>query len=115
MAFYEVTFVARPDLNNSEVEALAAEFAEIVTSQGGKIVKQEFWGLRKLAYLINKNSKGHYVFFGLDCDAPTLHELERKLRLNESVMRNLTIKVDAIEKDASAPIRQDDEKEYNAA
>lgn len=115
MSFYEVTFVFRPDLNNSEVEALTKEYAEIITSRGGKIVKQESWGLRKLAYLINKNTKGHYVFFGLECSAEALHELERILRLSETVMRNLTIKVDAIESEPSAPIRQDDDKEYNAA
>ncbi len=115
MAFYEVTFVLRPDLNASEVEAQTKEFAGIVTGLKGKIVKQENWGLRKLAYLINKNSKGHYVFFGLDCDAEALNELERNLRLNENVMRNMTVRVDEVEKEASAPIRQDDEKEYNAA
>lgn len=115
MAFYEVTFVARPDLNGSEIETLTKEFAEIITSQGGKVVKQESWGLRKLAYLINKNSKGHYIFFGLDCEAPALHELERKLRLSESIMRNMTVRVDAIDKEPSAPIRQEEEKEYNAA
>ena len=118
MAFYELTYILRPDLNNSEIEELNGIFADVITSAKGKIVKQENWGLRKLAYPINKNSKGTYIFLGLDCEAEPLHELERRLRLSESVMRNLTVRVNAIEENPSAPIRQDDEsdhKEYNAA
>lgn len=115
MALYELTYILRPDLNNSEIEELMGLFETVITERQGRIVKRENWGLRKLAYPINKSSKGTYVFLGLECNAEALHELERKLRLSESVMRNLTVRVDAIDENPSAPIRQDDEKEYNAA
>jgi small subunit ribosomal protein S6 len=115
MNFYELTFVMRADLNPSEVEALTKEMADIATAQGAKLIKQESWGLRKLAYLINKSNRGHYVFFGLEATPEALRELERNLSNNENVIRQLTIRVDAISDKPSAPIRADDEREYDVA
>jgi small subunit ribosomal protein S6 len=115
MQHYELTFVLRPDLNPQEVESLTKEMADIAVAQGAKIIKQENWGLRKLAYPINKATKAHYVFFGLAADVPALRELERNLSINENVIRQLTIKVDAISKEPSAPIRTDDERELELA
>lgn len=115
MNFYELTFVLRADLNPSEVEGLTKEMADIAVAQGATIVKQENWGLRKLAYLINKGNRGHYIFFGLKSSAEALRELERNLSNNENVIRQLTIRVDEISDKPSAPIRADEEREYDIA
>jgi small subunit ribosomal protein S6 len=115
MQHYELTFVLRPDLNSQEVEAITKEMADIATREGAKIIKQEHWGLRKLAYPINKAAKAYYVFFGLASEVPALRELERNLKNNENVIRQLTIKVDSISKEPSAPIRAEDEREFDIA
>jgi small subunit ribosomal protein S6 len=115
MQHYELTFVLRPDLNSQEVEAITKEMADIATREGAKIIKQENWGLRKLAYPINKATKAYYVFFGLASEVPALRELERNLKNNENVIRQLTIKVDSISKEPSAPIRAEDEREFDIA
>ncbi|TAE83660.1 MAG: 30S ribosomal protein S6 [Alphaproteobacteria bacterium] len=112
---YELTIVLRPDLTAQEVDALASRTVDVAKQQGVTLVKQENWGLRKLAYPINKAQKGHYVFFGFSGNAGSLAEVERLLGLDEAVMRQLTIKVDAISPEPSAPIRQDDEREFDLA
>jgi small subunit ribosomal protein S6 len=114
MRHYELTIVLRPDMSTQEADDVATEVAAKTKELGMTIVKQENWGLRKLAYLINKMSKGYYVFFGLETDANKLHELERTLRLNENVIRQMSVRVDAISSEPSAPIRQDEERS-NAA
>ncbi len=115
MQHYELTFVLRPDLNSQEVEAITKEMADIAVREGAVIVKQEYWGLRKLAYPINKAAKAHYVFFGLASEVKALRELERNLSINENVIRQLTIKVDEISKEPSAPIRVEEEREFEVA
>lgn len=102
MPLYESTFIARQDISLADVERLTKEFSSIIETNGGKVVKQEQWGLRNLAYIINKNKKGHYVFFGLDAPAAAVKEMERKLGLNEDVIRHLTVRVEAISKEPSA-------------
>lgn len=109
MAFYESTCIIRQDVLEADAHTLADGFEAIVKEQGGKIVKREYWGLRNLAYPINKNNRGHYIFFGLDCSADAVTELERKYRLSEDVLRSLTISVDEISKEESAVLRQEDE------
>lgn len=94
MAKYETVFIARQDLAPAQVEQLAEKMGKIVTDNGGKVVKTEHWGLKTLAYRINKNRKGHYVLFDLDTPAAALHELERQMRLSEDVLRQMTIKVE---------------------
>jgi small subunit ribosomal protein S6 len=115
MNCYELTFILRADLNPSEVEAITKQMADIAKKGKAKIVKQEYWGLRKLAYLINKNSRGHYVFFGLQSSPEALKELERNLSIHEDVVRQLTVRVESISDKPSAPIRQDEEREFEAA
>lgn len=102
MALYECTFIARQDLSRADVTKMTDTFAEIITNNGGKIVKTEYWGLRNLAYKINKNRKGHYTMFGIDAPAAAINELNRNLGLNEEVVRTLTVRVDAIEEGQSA-------------
>ena len=106
MALYEHVFLARQDLAQAQVDALAENATKIIEDNGGKVVKTENWGLRSLAYRIAKNRKAHYVMLDLDAPAPALAELERQSNINEDVIRFLTIKVDEHEKGPSAMMRR---------
>ena len=94
MAKYETVFIARQDLAPAQVEQLAEKMGKIVTDNGGKVHKTEHWGLKTLAYRINKNRKGHYVLFELDTPAAALQELERNLRLSEDVLRHMSVRIE---------------------
>ena len=96
MRFYESVFIARQDITTAQVETMADEFAEIITSAGGSIKKREYWGLRALAYRIKKNRKGHYIMFNMETGPEALSEYERILGLNEDVLRFLNIKIDEV-------------------
>lgn len=111
MSYYESVFIARQDLTTAQVEALTATMAEIIGKNGGKVTKTEQWGLRNLAYRINKNRKGHYVLFNLDAPAAAVQEMERNLRLNEDVLRFLSVKVDELDPNPSAVLRRDERDE----
>ncbi len=111
MPLYESVFIARQDVATTQVEALAAQFAEIIRNQGGKVTKTEQWGLRTLAYRIKKNKKGHYVLFNIDASAAALQEMERNMRLNEDVLRYMSVKVDVLEEGPSAMLRRSEERD----
>ena len=96
MRLYESVFIARQDMSSAQVEAMADEFAEIITSAGGAISKREYWGLRSLAYRIKKNRKGHYVMFNMETGPEALREYERILGLNEDVLRFLNINIEEV-------------------
>jgi len=115
MPLYESTFIARQDLSKQDVTKLADNFSAIIQQGGGKVVKNEYWGLRGLAYKINKSRKGHYVMLGIDAPATALKEMERNLRNNEDVIRNLTIRVDAMEEGPSAMLQQSRSREEGYA
>jgi small subunit ribosomal protein S6 len=102
MPLYESVFIARQDISGPQVDALADQFTAIVTEQGGEVKKRESWGLRNLAFRIKKNRKGHYVLFNLDAPAAAVTEMERNMRLNEDILRYLTIRVEALEEGPSA-------------
>ena len=104
MALYEHVFIARQDLSNAQAEGLMDHFGAVLTDNGGKIVGQEYWGLRTMAYKINKNRKGHYVFLKSDSPSAAVHEMERLMRIHDDVMRVMTIKVDAHEEGPSAVV-----------
>jgi small subunit ribosomal protein S6 len=108
MPLYEHVFLARQDLAQAQVDALAENATKIVEDNKGKVVKTETWGLRSLAYKIAKNRKAHYVMLDLDAPAPAIAELERQSSINEDVIRFLTIKVDEHEKGPSAMMRRGD-------
>ena len=97
MRLYESVFIARQDITSAQVESMADEFAEIITSAGGSIKKREYWGLRSLAYRIKKNRKGHYVMFNIETEAQALLECERIMGLNEDVLRFLNLKIEEVE------------------
>ena len=96
MAFYESVIITRPELTESQVENLTNELISIITTENGKVHSTENWGLRSLAYKINKNKKGHYFLINIDCDPSTIFEYERQMRINEDIIRFLTIKIDNI-------------------
>lgn len=110
MAFYESVFIARQDISPQQVEQLASDFAAIIAAQGGKVTKTENWGLRNLAYKIKKNRKGYYVLMNIDAPAPAVHEFERLLRINEDVLRCMTVRVDELEAGPSTVMRKSDDR-----
>jgi small subunit ribosomal protein S6 len=97
MRCYEHTFIARQDLSPQQAQALAETYSELVVAQGGEVTKNEYWGLRNLAYRMRKNRKGHYVHLNLKADAAAINELERQERLSDDVLRYLTVKVDELD------------------
>ena len=97
MRLYESVFIARQDITSAQVEAMADELAEIITSAGGSIKKREYWGLRSLAYRIKKNRKGHYVMFNMETGPEALREYERIIGLNEDVLRFLNLNIEEVE------------------
>ena len=107
MPLYEHVFLARQDLAQAQVDALAENATKILEDNGGKVVKTETWGLKSLAYRIAKNRKAHFVMLDVDAPAPAIAELERQSNINEDVIRFLTIRVDEHEKGPSAMMRRD--------
>ena len=106
MALYECTFITRPDLPQSEVNKYVEKFSGIVGENGGKVLKTEQWGLRNLAYRINKNKKGYYVHMGLDAPHAAIDELDRNMKIAEDIIRHLSIRVDEINDEPSAIMKQ---------
>ena len=96
MAIYECVYIARQELTAAQAEQLSKDFTKIVSSNSGEIKRQEYWGLRNLAYKIRKNRKGHYTMFHIEAPASTIEELERNMRLNEDILRYLTVKIDKL-------------------
>ena len=97
MPFYETVFIARQDVSTQTVETLADQMSTILSDNGGEVKKTEHWGLRNLAYKIRKNRKGHYVLLALDAEPAAVAEMERSMRLNEDILRYLTIRVDELD------------------
>jgi small subunit ribosomal protein S6 len=105
MPFYENVFIARQDISTQQAETLATEFSEIVKTNGGTVTKTEHWGLRNLSFRIKKNRKGHYVLLNLDAPPAAVAELERNMRINEDVLRYLTVRVEELEAGPSAVLQ----------
>ena len=105
MSYYENIFIARQDISAAQVDALADGFAAIIAAQGGKVTKKESWGLKNLSYRIRKNRKGHYMLFNIDAPPAAVAEMERNMRLNEDVLRYLTVRTEALEEGPSAMLQ----------
>lgn len=108
MPLYEHVFLARQDLSQAQVDALAATATEIVETNQGKVTKTETWGLKNLAYKIKRNRKAHFVMLNIEAPAGTVAELERQTNINEDVIRFLTVRVDAHEAGPSVQMRKND-------
>jgi small subunit ribosomal protein S6 len=111
MPLYEHVMIARQDLSNTQAEALIEHFGAVLSDNGGTLVDHEYWGIKTMAYKINKNRKGHYAFLRSDAPATAVQEMERLMRLHDDVMRVLTIKVDVHEELPSAQMVKRDERE----
>ena len=101
MALYESVIIGRQDLTNSQFETLIDEFISIIKSNEGEIKKTEYWGIRNLAYKINKNRKGHYYMLNIEGPSATISEYERLLGLHEDIVRFLTIRIDQVNESPS--------------
>ncbi|PYD64719.1 30S ribosomal protein S6 [Gluconacetobacter entanii] len=112
MPLYETVLIARNDVSQQQVEAIADGIATVLEAESGSIKKREYWGLRTLAYRIKKNRKGHYMLLGLDATPAAIKEIERQLSLNEDVLRVLMLRVDEIDEAPSVILsRKGDERE----
>lgn len=111
MALYEHLLIARQDISAQQVDALATHLKTILESEGGKVEKQEYWGLRGLAYRLKKNRKGHYVLLNINAPAKAVQELERQIKINEDVLRFITVKVDQFEQSSNKSRREREDGE----
>ena len=108
MALYEHVFLARQDLSTQQVEELTAQYKAIIEQMGGKIAKSEYWGVKSLTYRMRKNRKAHFTLMNVDGPSAAMVEVERQQRINEDVLRNLTIRVEEHEAEPSAMMRKVD-------
>ena len=111
MPLYEHVFIARQDLSNAQAEGLIEHFGQVLSDNGGSVVEFEYWGLKTMAYKINKNRKGHYAYVRSDAPAAAVQEMERLMRLHDDVMRVLTIKVDKHEEGPSAVVQSKNQRD----
>ena len=111
MPLYEHVFISRQDLSNTQAEALIEHFTAVITDNGGRVVEHEYWGVKTMAYKINKNRKGHYAFLKSDAPPAAVLEMERLMRLHDDVMRVLTIKVDKHGDGPSVQMQKRDDRE----
>ena len=111
MPLYEHVYLARQDLSAQQVEDLTKQFSDVIAGLGGKVTKNEYWGLKSISYRINKNRKAHMTLLNVEAPAAAVTEIERQERLSEDVLRYLTIRVDELEEGPSAMMRKSDRDE----
>jgi small subunit ribosomal protein S6 len=109
MPLYETVFIARQDISAKQAEDLAKDFGKIVTDKGGEVKKTESWGLRNLAYKIKKNRKGHYTLLHIEGPASAVLEMERNIRLNEDVLRHMTVRIEKLPEGPSPVLKHSDD------
>ena len=108
MPLYEHVYLARQDLSAQQVEEMTNALTEVLVQGGGKVTKNEYWGLKSLSYRIKKNRKAHYSLLNIDAPAPAVAEMERQMRINEDIIRFLTVRVDELEEGPSAMLQKRD-------
>ena len=108
MALYEHIFLARQDVSPQQVEELTTAFTNLITEGGGKVSKNEYWGLKSLSYRIKKNRKAHYTLLNIDAPHSAIAEMERQQGLSEDILRFMTIRVDELEEGPSAMMQKRD-------
>ena len=113
MALYESVIIGRQDLTPGQFETLLEKFIEVIQSFKGEIKKRENWGIRNLAYKINKNRKGHYMLLNIDGPPEAIQEYERLMRLDEDVIRFLTIKIKSVNEKPSPLMANKPDKSHN--
>ncbi len=110
MPLYEHVMIARQDLSSAQAEGLVDHFTSVLADNGGSVVASEYWGVKTMAYKINKNRKGHYSFLRTDAPAGAVQEMERLMRLHDDVMRVMTVKVDAHDEGPSVQMQKRDDR-----
>ena len=110
MPLYEHVVISRQDLSNTQAEGLIEHFGKVLSENGGKVVDSEYWGLKTMAYKINKNRKGHYSFLKTESPSVAVQEMERLMRIHEDIMRVLTIKVDVHKEGPSIQISKREDR-----
>lgn len=110
MALYEHIFLARQDVSAQQVEDLVNSLTEVLSSGGGKVTKNEYWGLKSLSYRIKKNRKAHYTLLNIDAPSAAVAEMERQMGINEDILRFMTVRVDELEEGPSAMMQKRDER-----
>lgn len=110
MPLYEHVFLARQDIQTAQVDTISAELTAAIEEMGGKVTKTEYWGLKNLTYRIKKNRKAHYVLMNVEAPAGALHEIERRERIHDDILRFLTIRVEEHEEGQSAMLRSKDKE-----
>ena len=113
MALYESVIIGRQDLTTSQFETIVNEFISVIESLKGKIQKKESWGLRNLAYKINKNRKGHYMLLNIDGPADAIVEYERLMRLHEDIIRFLTMRIKSVDEKPSPLMSNKNDRQKN--
>ena len=108
MPLYEHIYLARQDVSPQQVEEMTNTLTEVLTQGGGKVTKNEYWGLKSLSYRIKKNRKAHYSLLNIDAPAPAVAEMERQMRINEDILRFMTVRVDELEEGPSAMLQKRD-------
>ena len=106
MSLYEHVYLARQDASAQQVEELTAHLKSVIEGLGGSIAKTEYWGVKSLSYRLRKNRKAHFTLMNIDAPPAAINEIERLERLNEDVLRYLTIRVEEHEQGPSAMMRR---------
>ncbi|WP_336279037.1 30S ribosomal protein S6 [Bartonella sp. CB175] len=112
MALYEHMFLARQDIAPQQVDEIVSVYKGVIEAHGGKVGRVENWGLRSLAYRIRKNRKAYYVLMNIDAPAAAIFEVERQMRINEDILRYMTIRVEKHEKEKSAMLSRIDRNNH---
>ncbi len=110
MALYEFIYLARQDVSAAQVEEMTKNYTELLEANGGKVTKTEYWGLKSLAYRVKKNRKAHYSLLNIDAPHSAVAEMERQMRINEDILRFMTIAVDELEDGPSVMMQKRDDK-----
>jgi len=108
MALYEHIYLARQDVSPQQVEEMTNALTEVLVAGGGKVTKNEYWGLKSLSYRIKKNRKAHYSLLNIDAPSQAVAEMERQMRINEDILRFMTVRVDELEEGPSAMLQKRD-------
>lgn len=110
MSLYEHVIISRPDISSTQVDEMVNNLTEKLSALGGKVVKTEYWGLRNLAYRINKSRKAHYSLLQIDAPSDAIHEIERQHRINETILRYMSIRVDEFSTEPSPILAKREER-----
>ena len=111
MALYEHVFLARQDVSQAQVEGFIKEYSDLIVEGGGKVTKNEYWGLKTLAFKIKKNRKAHYALMNIDAPHTAVTEMERRMGISTDILRFMTVKVEAHETEPSVQMRKQDREE----